>query len=438
LLTSAEQVRWSSLSCLADPETQAFAHMSKYNPFRPGGVAGPTMFAGRVAELLEIERVLTQARHNNGQHFLFHGERGIGKSSLMLYAKLMAAGKISSLRSGRFQFVVIETELSPTTTGLEIVKKLAKGLRTELGRIEKFKDLLAKVWDIAKRVEAAGVKYNERETADEFELLDDLVEAVVDAAAHIRPEYDGIVFLIDEADKAPLSANLGAFLKIFTERLSKRQCDCVCIGLAGVTGLIPKLRASHESSPRIFNVMLLEPLQPDERKQVVRRGIEEANTKNQQRAAISDAGVEAISDLSEGFPHFIQQFAYCAFEVDRDNVISDSDVYVGAVLENGALDQLGEKYFQEMYYDKIGSDEYRSILHHMATVGDGTDWVSKASIREATNLKETTLANAINALKDREIILPKPGEKGVYRLPSRSFAAWLRARVKGKDEVRAE
>ena len=60
--------------------------------------------------------------------------------------------------------------------------------------------------------------------------------------------------------------------------------------------------------------------------------------------------------MSEGFPHFIQQFAYCAFEQDRDNEISDTDVVSGALAENGALDQLGEKYFQQMYFERINSN----------------------------------------------------------------------------------
>jgi DNA-binding IscR family transcriptional regulator len=85
-----------------------------------------------------------------------------------------------------------------------------------------------------------------------------------------------------------------------------------------------------------------------------------------------------------------------------------------------------------MYYEKTGTNEYRAVLRAMAqATGDG--WTTKEQIRKATGLKETTLGNAIHILKEREIIAPKLGEKGVYRLPSLSFAAWIRARNSGDE-----
>jgi RIO-like serine/threonine protein kinase len=55
------------------------------------------------------------------------------------------------------------------------------------------------------------------------------------------------------------------------------------------------------------------------------------------------------------------------------------------------------------------------------------DWVSKEEIRSHSDLKESTLSNAIKALLDRQIILPQPGKRGMYRLPMKSFAAWITA-----------
>jgi RIO-like serine/threonine protein kinase len=97
----------------------------------------------------------------------------------------------------------------------------------------------------------------------------------------------------------------------------------------------------------------------------------------------------------------------------------------GAFGKNGALEQLGLKYFHELYFEQIGSDEYRGVLRFMSE--HGTEWVTKEQIRKAVKLKDTTLNNAINALKKRHIILPKDGRQGVYRLPTTSFAVWIRA-----------
>jgi len=59
----------------------------------------------------------------------------------------------------------------------------------------------------------------------------------------------------------------------------------------------------------------------------------------------------SLAYITEGYPHFIQQFAYCAFDVDVDNNIDIDDVSKGAYAENGAFKRLGLKYFEKQYFD---------------------------------------------------------------------------------------
>lgn len=394
------------------------------------------MFAGRLAELVILERVLVQTRGGNAQHFLLAGERGIGKSSLMLAVRLIASGQMPSLSGQTFKFLVLELELDPTSTYRQLVVQIAGALRRALTPFEKSREALREVWDVVKRIEAMGMRYHSEEQPTEtHELMDNLVSAFVESARTLGENAEGVLILIDEADKAPSDAQLGSFVKVFTDRLTKQQCDNVALGVAGVTGIVQKLRSSHESAPRVFSILNLEPLELDESKSVVRQGLTHGNSKNDLPVTITDEALTLLASVSEGFPHFIQQFAYCAFEEDADDVISDVDVAAGAIGENGALDQLGQKYFQQMFFEKINSNEYRAVLRAMAQSDSPDGWVTKEQIRQATGLKETTLGNAIHTLKDKEIILPKSGEKGVYRLPNRSFAAWIRARQLGDQPL---
>ena len=257
-------------------------------------------------------------------------------------------------------------------------------------------------------------------------MVEELTFAIAESLKNITTEVDGILILIDEADKPPVSANLGAFVKLLTERLKLRGCNRVCIGLAGLTTLRDKLRRSHESSLRLFNVFALQPLSSDDCIKVIRKGLEEANAKNEFKVMIESEAEQSLAFITEGYLHFIQQFCYCVFDADHDNNIDMEDVRTGAYGENGALKQLGLKYFEKQYFDQIGSDEYRQVLRVMAKHFDG--WVTKTQIRkEATGLKSSTLDNALSALKARGIIISKSGTKGVYKLPSRSFAVWVRA-----------
>src|ERR1700689_2581090 len=60
------------------------------NPFTPHQPIDPTYFAGRFQEILKINSALNQSRHEKTQHLLLTGDRGIGKTSLALYARYLA------------------------------------------------------------------------------------------------------------------------------------------------------------------------------------------------------------------------------------------------------------------------------------------------------------------------------------------------------------
>jgi len=218
---------------------------------------------------------------------------------------------------------------------------------------------------------------------------------------------------------------VNAHFKLLTEKLTKRGCDRLVIEMTGQPGLIEKLKASHESSSRIFTTLSLKPLQEDENNAVIESGLIAANEINPLSTLISSDALNLIDQLSEGYPHFLQEFAYKAFEADNDWQISDVDVKEGAFGPNGALDQLGHKYFNDIYFVQIGSDEYRRVLQSMARYSD--DWVDRNKIRAGINIKDTTLNNALQALKNRGIILSNPAIKGEFRLPTKSFAAWIKA-----------
>ena len=53
-------------------------------------------------------------------------------------------------------------------------------------------------------------------------------------------------------------------------------------------------------------------------------------------------------------------------------------------------------------------------------------------------IQNATLNNALAALKKRTIVATKRGKKGVYRLPTRSFAVWIRAFTQASAEKQKE
>lgn len=400
--------------------------MQKYNPFRPNDIIHSGMFVGRVDEVKTIERCLFQAKNGNPQHFMVQGERGIGKSSLLFYINLLAAGHVPTSNDSKFRFLSVPIDLGGTQTQAEVVRKVGRGLRQEFAKKQQLVTKATHVWEWLTNWEVLGVKYHKQpEELDLEEVAEEFVEKLADFCSSAADEIDGVLFLIDEADRPSVEANLGAYLKLISERLTWRSCNSVLFGLAGLPTLLGKLRESHESSPRLFQTMLLEPLEHEERKKVVRIGMSEANARNDIKTSISDEAVEFLAELSEGYPHFVQQFSYSAFEHDTDNLIDLDDVGNAAFKDGGALSQLGDKFFSEMYHARISSEEYRRVLDAMADYGD--QWVPRRTIIAESGVTETNVTNALGSLKAKQVIIQDETRRGFYRLPTNSFAAWINA-----------
>lgn len=395
----------------------------KVNPFRPGSIVTPGMFSGRMAELEALERCLAQTRAGNPTHFMIHGERGIGKSSLMLVLNYVAQGDLPPVdeEMGRFTFRVIRIDLDAGCGRGDILAAVSRKLANAIpdGKVT---GLAKRFWDIAKKFEVMGVSYKDDPGVGR-QILEELTEA---AAVVENPDCgDGLLLLIDEADKPRPSAGLGEFAKLYTEGLTALGCHRVCLGLAGLPGIRSRLRASHESALRLFQTLPLKPLSSEESDRVVRLGLDVVNQANGSPVTVTENALAMVHAFAQGYPHFIQQFAYSAFDEDTDGNIDQNDVFSGAVGENGAFKKLGEAWFQEQFFEKLYSDDYRAVLRAMSESHD--EWVTKAQIRERTDIKETVLNSALKALKEREIIKTKVGKKGVYKLPTRAFAVWIQA-----------
>ena len=389
----------------------------KYNPFKPGSVVHPGMFSGRRDEINAIEKCLFQTKKGNPQNFLIQGERGIGKSSLVLYAKYLAMGDLKN----NYNFVVIKVDLEPNYKFSDIIEKLIAEADSELSSNNKFESIKSSAKELLSQINSSYISFQKSEIPNN--MLISSTAQVLKKISHLQ-NIDGVLILIDEADKPSSEAHLGSFFKLLTERLVTIGCNNVCVGVSGLPETIDKLRKSHESSLRIFQILNLETLNRDESRNVIDIGIKDANDKNDFKTAIKEEAKDLIAELSEGYPYFLQQFSYNSFEVDTDKVIDEDDVQKGIYDERkGALKELREKLFNTLFYNKIESEDYRRVLQYMAK--KEKQWITRADIVKNSQLKSYTINNALKALKERYIIFDNPSKKGEYRLPSKSFAIWI-------------
>lgn len=405
--------------------------MPKINPFKPNDPVPAAMFAGRYDELIALEKGLFQTKNGQNSNFLITGERGIGKSSLLMFLKYVSCGQIESLEHGKFDFVTINIVISEKTDLVTLIKLIEKNISREIGKIEKVRNFLAETWSFVQRLKIMDSGIDKAVHNDESDIIiDDFAYSISETCKRItKPEKgentkDGIVFLIDEADNSCPDLRLGYFFKAVTELLQHHSCNNIMFVVSGLPDVVDKLIASHESSVRIFTQLKIEELNDKDRAYVLDKGLEAGNKLNEEKTTITDSAKTYISTLSEGYPHFIQQFAYSAFDQNSDAEITNEDVIEGAFKKGGAIDAIGDRYYVSAFHDKIKSDEYRQVLSIMAEKMNS--WIKKSEIREKFTGDETVLSNALQALTTRKIILKNPSKVGEYRLQQRGFALWIK------------
>lgn len=193
--------------------------------------------------------------------------------------------------------------------------------------------------------------------------------------------------------------------------------------LAGLPSVRDVLRESHPSSFRLFDDLELERLVSNDVQTVIDMALIAANQQNNEATKIDDEARAMLVGLSEGYPHFIQQFGYSAFAFDSDGRITIDDVLSGATGPRGALETIGNRYYRDDFYNKIREESYRQVLRIMASRLDS--WITKKEIKLSFTGSQTTLNNAIKALRDRKIIISKEGSHGIYRLQHKAFALWI-------------
>ncbi len=406
----------------------------KVNPFKPHSPVNPGMFVGRITEIERIEAHMLQTVGGNPSNFMITGERGIGKSSLLNYCRWKAEGGKFVMKKGIVNLLVVDTDLDQNTSRIGLIQKIELALRNKLNETEPARAFMKKTWDFISRIETGAIKIGkknglqmEETTIEEFAYsLADVVERVTsaDAQTTFNAKYDGVLILIDEVDNSSPSLDLGSFFKLLLERLNRRGCDKLMVGLAGLPNLMKVLHSSHPSSLRLFDNLRIGRLTCEEVSIVIDFALERAEETNGVKCDISEEARGQLVALSEGYPHFIQQFGFSAFESDDDDNIDVDDVEAGSWGEFGAMEAIGDRYYRDDFYNKIQKDSYRQVLRIMADNLDG--WVNRSEIKASFKGNDSVLNNAVKALRDRKIIISKEGERGVYRLQHKGFAYWIK------------
>ncbi len=288
------------------------------NPYAPGAGTPPPALVGRNAIIDDASIALQRWKAaRTSQHLLVTGLRGVGKTVLL--GKLAALGEHAGYRVIRVEALGGDDTLrSFLRQARRIVEELDGGAR--VGRA------LRSIESVSLTVVGTGVAVERQATTPDREALSDVVTDVVAAAAD---DGLGIMIALDEAQM--LDHHDIRRLLAGVHRCGQDGLPLYAV-LAGLPNLVGDVAKAATYAERMFTVADLGPLTPDQVVEAIVTPAEEIGV-----TWTPDAS-EAIVDLSDGFPFFVQTWAYHTWNAAIDDPISAADVERAAPNANHALD----------------------------------------------------------------------------------------------------
>jgi hypothetical protein len=283
------------------------------NPFRPGAGHMPPYLAGRDNETKQFLSLLEQ--NVILSNLVLTGLRGVGKTVLLETFKPLAlktlwlwVGTDFSESASVSEDTLAQrllADLAVATAGIRI-KRPAKemGFFTQAGFEEKAlsHSVLAELYK-----QAPGL------TVDKIKAILEFVWGCIS-----QRQIKGVIFAYDETqtmsdhaekEQFPLSVLLDVF-----QSIQKKGIPFMLV-LAGLPTLFPKLVATRTYSERMFEVMTLRKLPPEDSRKAITVPIQDAKIKGTCPISFDENSIELIHQTSGGYPYFIQFICKEVFDI---------------------------------------------------------------------------------------------------------------------------
>ena len=288
------------------------------NPYAPGAGTPPPELVGRddVLERAAIGLQRLRAARST-QHQLLTGLRGVGKTVLL--------GTLASIGE-HHGFRVLRLEAVGGDDTMTSLLRQARRVLDDLDPTPRVRRALRSVESVGLTVAGTGVRIERGGPPPDREALADVV---VDLAAAAADQELGIVLAIDEAQM--LGRHDMRRLLAGVHRCGQDGHPLWCV-LAGLPNLVGEVARAATYAERLFTVDELGPLSATEVALAVTRPAQELGVE-WDPAAVGD-----LCDRSDGYPFFVQTWAYHTWNAAADEPISAADVTRAAPAAGHALD----------------------------------------------------------------------------------------------------
>ncbi len=344
------------------------------NPFSPGAGSPPPELVGR-------KQIIDQARILLGRVLLKRSEKSIILVGLRGVGKTVLLNEISRQASASgYRTVLLEAPenkplaalLAPHLRALLFQLDMSEKVRRGLGVLKSFVGAIKiKVSEIEIGLDIDPV----RGAADSGDLEADLPNLLAAVAEAAQDRGTGVALLIDEIQY--LSERELSALIMAMHKMQQLQLPMVLIG-AGLPILTRLAGESKSYAERLFDFPKIGTLSNPDAYKALHDPVKNADAK------ITEEAIKKIVKLTEGYPYFVQEWGYQAWNHADGVRITLEDVEKSTPT---VLKRLDDNFFR-VRFDRLTPRE-KDFMRAMAELGPGPQRIS--DIAEVLAVKVSSL-----------------------------------------------
>ena len=355
------------------------------NPYFPGAGTRPPELAGRNEILADVRGAIRRNKLGApARNFMFFGLRGVGKTVLLGELRAIAEeeGAVTDLvevRANERLSITMITILRKVLLRLDRGARVSEQVKHSLRVLKSFVGAIrVKYHDIEFSIDVDS----EAGVADSGILTRDLAEVFVASGEAAKARESAIVILIDEIQNLPADELEALIMAV--HGTSQRSLPFMIIG-AGLPSIVKMAGDAKSYAERLFEYPKINSLDKKE----ARRALVKPAAASEVR--FENEAVDAIIEHTKGYPYFLQEWGYQAWNVATGSPIKITDVRKASDL---AIKRLDENFFLSRY-ERL-SNPQKDYLRAMAELGPGPH--NTSDIAEAMKKTQQRLGSTRDGL----------------------------------------
>ena len=361
------------------------------NPYSPGAGTPPPELAGRKAILTKAHIMFERLKAGRSEKsFLLVGLRGVGKTVLLNEIHQLA-------KQSGYKSIFIEAHEKKSLAALLLPP--LRQLLFQLDRLENLNEKVKKGLRVLKSFMAsAKLKYQDIEvtldidpelgTADSGDIESDLPSLLEIIAEAALEKKTAIAIIIDELQY--LSEHEMSALIMALHKIAQKNLPLALIG-AGLPQLVGLTGRSKSYAERLFDFPKIGPLEKSDAIAALKSPAGEQGVK------ITADALDEILRQTQGYPYFLQEWGYQAWNLAKKSPIDLSTVKQAT---KTSIERLDESFFR-VRFDRLTPRE-KEYLYALAVLGKGKQ--RSGEIADKLHVNAQSIAPIRNSLIKKGMI----------------------------------